>query len=137
MKKITYLAVACAAAFSLAAVAADDKDQKQQSQSGQSQSASGGSSSQKQAGQSSETVKQAQEKLSAEGHNVQADGIMGPKTQAAVKEYQESKGLKPSGQLDQQTMSSLGVSQGGSASSGSSSARGGTSSGSQSKDKSK
>ena len=50
---------------------------------------------------------------------------MGPKTQAALKEFQKGKGLKESGQLDQQTMSALGV--GGSASAGGSKAGSGAS----------
>ena len=48
---------------------------------------------------------------------------MGPKTQAALKEFQESKGLQASGELDQKTMAALGVS-----SSASSSATAGASS---------
>jgi peptidoglycan hydrolase-like protein with peptidoglycan-binding domain len=63
-------------------------------------------------------VKQAQEKLSAAGHDAgTADGKMGPKTQAALKEFQQSKGLQASGQLDQKTVAALGVSSGGSSAS--------------------
>jgi peptidoglycan hydrolase-like protein with peptidoglycan-binding domain len=63
-------------------------------------------------------VKQAQEKLSAAGHDAgAADGKMGPKTQAALKEFQQSKGLQASGQLDQKTVAALGVSSSGSSSS--------------------
>jgi peptidoglycan hydrolase-like protein with peptidoglycan-binding domain len=47
---------------------------------------------------------------------------MGPKTQAALKEFQKDKGLKESGQLDRETLSALGVS--GSASAGGSAAPG-------------
>jgi peptidoglycan hydrolase-like protein with peptidoglycan-binding domain len=62
-------------------------------------------------------VKQAQEKLSASGHDAgPADGKLGPKTQAALKEFQQSKGLQASGQLDQKTVAALGVSAGGSSS---------------------
>src|SRR5688572_794878 len=46
------------------------------------------------------TIKQAQEKLSAKGHDVTADGVLGPKTQAAVKEFQQKEGIQASGQLD-------------------------------------
>ncbi|HET8748111.1 MAG TPA: peptidoglycan-binding domain-containing protein, partial [Ramlibacter sp.] len=67
---------------------------------------------------------QVQEKLSAAGHEVQPDGIMGPKTQAALKEFQQKQGLQASGQLDQQTLAALGVSEGASASTGSSAAGG-------------
>lgn len=66
------------------------------------------SSSQQQAQQSPELVKQVQEKLSAAGHDAgPADGIMGPKTQAALKEFQEKQGLQTSGQLDQDTLAAL------------------------------
>jgi peptidoglycan hydrolase-like protein with peptidoglycan-binding domain len=76
-------------------------------------------------------VKQAQEKLSAAGMNAgQADGKLGPKTQAAVKEFQQSKGIQGSGKLDQQTLAALGVS--GSSGSASTGASSGASSGSSS-----
>jgi peptidoglycan hydrolase-like protein with peptidoglycan-binding domain len=79
-------------------------------------------------------VKQAQEKLSAAGHDSgPADGIVGPKTQAALKEFQQSKGLQASGQLDQKTVAALGVSSSGSASSGGSSDKSSSSSGSSAK----
>jgi peptidoglycan hydrolase-like protein with peptidoglycan-binding domain len=55
---------------------------------------------------------------------VQADGIMGPKTQAALKEFQEKQGIQASGQLDQKTLAALGVSEGASASTGSSASTG-------------
>jgi len=58
------------------------------------------------------TIKQAQEKLSTKGHDVSADGVLGPKTQAAVKEFQEKEGIQASGQLDQETLAALGVSEG-------------------------
>ena len=55
------------------------------------------------------TIKQAQEKLSSKGHDVSADGVLGPKTQAAVKEFQQKEGIQASGQLDQETLAALGV----------------------------
>src|SRR5688500_4533224 len=96
--KLSHLLIASATAVSFSAIAADEqkaKDKQPQAQSSQSQSAS--------SGQSQETIKQVQEKLSAAGHEVQADGIMGPKTEAALKEFQQSKNLEASGQLDQKT----------------------------------
>jgi peptidoglycan hydrolase-like protein with peptidoglycan-binding domain len=52
-----------------------------------------------------------QTKLNEQGHNVGAvDGIMGPKTQKGLKDFQSAKGMDASGQLDQQTLSALGVS---------------------------
>ena len=55
------------------------------------------------------TIKQAQEKLSSKGHDVQADGVLGPKTQAALKEFQQKEGIQASGRLDQETLAALGV----------------------------
>jgi peptidoglycan hydrolase-like protein with peptidoglycan-binding domain len=60
--------------------------------------------------QSSDLVKQAQQKLSQGGHKVQADGVMGPKTQAALKEFQQAKGIEASGELNKDTLAALGVS---------------------------
>jgi peptidoglycan hydrolase-like protein with peptidoglycan-binding domain len=40
---------------------------------------------------------------------VPADGKMGPKTHAAVKEFQRAKGLQPSGELDERTLTALGL----------------------------
>src|SRR5262245_37963895 len=52
---------------------------------------------------SSDTVKQAQRKLNDQGLNAgQPDGKVGPQTQKAVKEFQQSKGIETSGKLDQQ-----------------------------------
>jgi peptidoglycan hydrolase-like protein with peptidoglycan-binding domain len=83
----------------------------------QSPSASAGRQSQ--AG-GDEKIKQVQQKLKDQGHDAgPVDGVMGPKTQAALKGFQSAKGLKDSGQLDRETMAALGVS--GSASAGGSS----------------
>jgi len=56
------------------------------------------------------TVREAQERLRAEGYAATPDGL---------KEFQQAKGIAPSGKLDQKTLAALGV--GGSASSGASS----------------
>lgn len=119
-------------------LAAGNQGQQQRSQSdqpAQQSSASQGASQQPQQSQaSSEVVKQAQEKLSAAGHDAgPADGIMGAKTQAAVKDFQQAKGLGASGQLDSQTLAALQIDEsGGSAAIGSSASgsTGGSASGS-------
>lgn len=70
---------------------------------------------------SADLVKQVQEKLSAMGKNVgKPDGQMGPKTQHALKEYQQENGLQATGQLDQQTIAALDIDQSSSAANGSS-----------------
>ena len=103
-------------AFSMAAYAGGGAKQSQSDSGMQPQSASQGASHPSQSGQSEQVVKQAQEKL-----NVTADGKMGPQTQAKLKEFQQSKGLEASGQLDQQTVAALGIEGGQSAATGSSS----------------
>jgi peptidoglycan hydrolase-like protein with peptidoglycan-binding domain len=138
MKIRTIVAATSAALFSLGAIAAGDDKQKQsqgstpeKSAQTQSSGAASGSSSTpaatekssgtsasgstagqaKQAsGQSSDIVKQAQQKLSQAGHKVQTDGVMGPKTQAALKEFQQAKGIEASGELNKDTLAALGVS---------------------------
>lgn len=124
--KLTPIVVASAALVSFSVIAADEAKKDLQAQSGRS--ASGGATQQQgaQAGgqqmsQNKEVVKQAQEKLSEAGHDVgSADGILGPKTQKGLKEFQQSKGLQPSGQLDEKTLAALGASGDASASTGAS-----------------
>jgi peptidoglycan hydrolase-like protein with peptidoglycan-binding domain len=51
-----------------------------------------------------------QEALKAKGHDPgPIDGIMGPKTTAALKAFQEASGIKATGKLDGQTAEKLGV----------------------------
>lgn len=58
----------------------------------------------------SEETKKVQEALKAKGNDPgPIDGRMGPKTRAAIKQFQESSGLKGSGRLDSQTAEKLGV----------------------------
>src|SRR6476469_3208797 len=53
-------------------------------------------------------VSQIQQALNAQGYSVGAvDGQMGPKTKAALKQFQQAKGLQASGKLDQQTVAML------------------------------
>jgi len=52
-------------------------------------------------------VKSAQAALNKEGASLATDGIMGPKTRAALKSYQQAHGLKPTGHLDKATRAAL------------------------------
>jgi peptidoglycan hydrolase-like protein with peptidoglycan-binding domain len=64
-------------------------------------------------GARAEQVKAVQQALKDAGHDPGAiDGMMGPKTQQALKEYQEKEGLKATGRLDSETASKLGVNAG-------------------------
>ncbi len=57
----------------------------------------------------SEQVKAVQQALKDKGHDPGAvDGKMGPKTQAALRDFQSKEGLKASGRLDADTMAKLG-----------------------------
>jgi peptidoglycan hydrolase-like protein with peptidoglycan-binding domain len=68
------------------------------------------------------TVRQAQERLMSEGFNTGAvDGRLGPQTRQGLKDFQESRGLEPSGQLDPQTIAALGLDSDSSAAAGGSS----------------
>jgi peptidoglycan hydrolase-like protein with peptidoglycan-binding domain len=58
----------------------------------------------------SEQVKAIQQALKDQGHDPgDIDGIMGPKTQAALRDYQQKQGLKATGRLDAETSAKLGV----------------------------
>jgi len=57
--------------------------------------------------QSSTMVKQLQRALTAQGERVSVDGVMGPKTEAALRDYQQKHGLQATGQLDDATRNSL------------------------------
>ncbi len=57
-----------------------------------------------------EDTRKVQEALKAKGNDPgPIDGKMGPKTRAALKEFQQASGLKATGQLDSQTAEKLGV----------------------------
>lgn len=102
--KMRHLAVAASAALlSFGATAGDGKQHSQDSQ---------GTSTAPQATNDSETIRQAQDQLRAAGY---------PATPQGLREFQQSKGIEPSGQLDRQTLAALGL--GDSASSGASSNR--------------
>jgi peptidoglycan hydrolase-like protein with peptidoglycan-binding domain len=57
-----------------------------------------------------EHVKAAQQALKDKGHDPGAiDGVMGPKTRSALKDFQKKEGIKDTGRLDQETMGKLGM----------------------------
>src|SRR5688572_2364609 len=109
MKPI-HLAALSATLVSFAAVAQDKPKQEPSAQgaqtqaqteskqpSGQQQAATQqkGQKSGAQMSQSPELIKQAQEKLSAAGHDAgPVDGIMGPRTEKALKDFQQAKNLE-------------------------------------------
>jgi peptidoglycan hydrolase-like protein with peptidoglycan-binding domain len=57
------------------------------------------------------TVKSAQQKLQQDGfYSGSINGMFNPQTRSAIRQYQQNNGLTVNGQLDQQTLNSLGVS---------------------------
>jgi murein L,D-transpeptidase YcbB/YkuD len=57
-------------------------------------------------------VRDAQRALNDKGFSAGAvDGIMGPHTESALRQFQQAQGLDTTGTLDQQTVSALGISQ--------------------------
>jgi peptidoglycan hydrolase-like protein with peptidoglycan-binding domain len=55
-------------------------------------------------------VKAVQQALKDKGHDPgDPDGMMGPRTQAALRDFQKAQGLKETGRLDTETMAKLGV----------------------------
>lgn len=57
----------------------------------------------------SDTVRQVQQILNDRGFRTGVDGIMGPRTQAALKRFQRARDLDPTGQLNRQTLVALGI----------------------------
>ena len=58
---------------------------------------------------SNERVKAVQTALNKAGYDVKADGVMGPKTHAALKKYQSTNGLHATGAMNGATLKKLGV----------------------------
>ncbi|MBX6393802.1 MAG: peptidoglycan-binding protein [Burkholderiales bacterium] len=114
MKATSIAAAVCLALAGTAAIAAGDQQRYGSGQSEHSgmQGRTGATGAQGQF--DSQTIRQVQQQLKQQGHDVQTDGQMGPKTQAALKKFQQQQGLSPTGQLDQQTLSALGIQQSGS-----------------------
>lgn len=64
----------------------------------------------------SRTVRQAQKTLNDRGFRTGGvDGRMGPQTQAALVNFQRAEKLQPTGKLDRQTLSALGIQKSGAA----------------------
>ena len=114
--KRTMLFVALASALPLSIPAYANNESTSQDESSWSRATKRVESMNDQQGQSPGLLKQAQQKLSSLGKDVGTrDGQMNSKTEQALSEYQQEKGLQPTGQLDQQTLAALDLNQSGSA----------------------
>jgi peptidoglycan hydrolase-like protein with peptidoglycan-binding domain len=124
MKRTTlFIALASAVSIPLSAYA-HGNNASSQNESEWSKSTQRVESMNDQQGQSSDLVKQVQEKLSALGKDVGTpDGQMNSKTEQALTDFQQQNGLQATGQLDQQTIAALDLDQSGSAATGGSASR--------------
>lgn len=62
------------------------------------------------AGHDDGTVRSVQQSLSARGYDVgPVDGVWGPSTESALRQFQQSQGLPQTGDLDPRTLAALGV----------------------------
>lgn len=96
-------ALCCMALASAPAFAAGDTNSSTSSSSSSTMSSMHGS-------MDAQTVRQVQQALADKGHDPgPVDGVMGPRTRAAVEAYQRSQNLSSSSGLDQRTLDSLGV----------------------------
>jgi peptidoglycan hydrolase-like protein with peptidoglycan-binding domain len=55
------------------------------------------------------TVREVQKELRDRGQRIGIDGVMGPRTQAALRQFQKAENLVPTGRLDRRTLVALGV----------------------------
>ncbi len=60
-------------------------------------------------GLDAETVRELQQALNEAGHDIDVDGIWGPETQSALREFQQEQGMEATGEPDEQTLAMLGV----------------------------
>ena len=104
--RLRYILIAGTALASLGALAEGNR-------AGPDKQAQAGAAAWVQSRANSAVIKEVQQKLSAAGHDAgPADGILGARTQQALKDFQQAKGIEATGQLDQRTLSALGVSAG-------------------------
>jgi peptidoglycan hydrolase-like protein with peptidoglycan-binding domain len=120
MRKIAFALLATTLIGSPAIAASDNQQQPQNQQSQtqnqpQAQNKSNNQSAQNKQAISPESlsradIRQVQQALQQNGFKSgRADGRWGPETENAVKQFQQSKQIEASGQLDQQTVADLGL----------------------------
>jgi murein L,D-transpeptidase YcbB/YkuD len=71
-----------------------------------------GMSGENAAAKSPEEVQRVQAALNQKGERVKVDGVWGPQTAEAVRDFQRKNGLQASGQLDDQTLQKLNLASG-------------------------
>ncbi len=103
----TALGGAAFAAGDQAQAAGSGYEQAQQTQMQQGQS--GMQQQQAQIQLQQEHVREIQQALQQEGQDLEVDGMWGPNTEQALREYQQEQGIESSGQLNFATLDALGV----------------------------
>ncbi|HEY8554737.1 MAG TPA: peptidoglycan-binding domain-containing protein [Burkholderiales bacterium] len=110
--KFRYIVIAGVMSCSLGSLAWGQGAQEQTPPSPpqQGQSVQSGGQAQGMPSSRDEVVRQVQQTLNDQGFNAgPVDGKWGPKTQSAVKNFQQAKGLQPTGELDQETLAELNI----------------------------
>src|ERR1700731_261088 len=80
-------------------------------QSGSNRPSAGQQQSMQEQNLSKDEIRQVQQALDQKGFKSgQPDGVLGPETKNAIKEFQQKQGWNATGELDNQTLSALGVS---------------------------
>jgi hypothetical protein len=55
------------------------------------------------------SVRAVQRALSESGYRVSIDGVLGPQTRAAIRDFQYDQGLEPTGRINRATLTKLGL----------------------------
>ena len=83
---------------------------EQQGQVGSTVEAMRGAANEPMGGQDPQTIREVQEKLNERGYNAgPVDGVYGPKTRAAIEDFQKYQGIDATGQLSEDTLAGLGI----------------------------
>ncbi|MGE5547931.1 MAG: peptidoglycan-binding domain-containing protein [Solirubrobacterales bacterium] len=114
MNKVLIMAMVAAVSAG-PALARGSMDESSQSMRPQQQGMMDQGQQQRQQGQQAnrDTVRQVQEQLNQQGYKVSVDGVWGPNTQQALRQYQQDKGISGNGQINNDTLAALGVEAGG------------------------
>jgi peptidoglycan hydrolase-like protein with peptidoglycan-binding domain len=108
MKKIFLAGIATASVLAAIPAMAQQSSQSQQPQ--QPSAMQKNEPNNASANLSPAEIKQVQQALDQKGFRAgSADGKLGPETEQAIKQFQQKQGLQQSGQLDEQTLSALGI----------------------------
>jgi peptidoglycan hydrolase-like protein with peptidoglycan-binding domain len=105
------LLLSTVAVLALAAAMPASAQQSRSNQPSTAQQPSAAQQNMQEQNLSKDEIQQVQQALDQKGFKSgQADGVLGPETKNAIKEFQQKQGWNATGELDNQTLSALGVS---------------------------